>query len=132
MQLDIVTPEKTVFSEKIETVTLPGTAGEFGVLPGHATLFTTLDTGEILVQSENQEYLLAVSGGFAEVVNDEIIVLADAAEIAFEIDVKRAEAAKIRAEETLKSLEVESDDYQEASEALKRAANRITVSQRTN
>jgi F-type H+-transporting ATPase subunit epsilon len=130
IHLDILTPEKVVFSDSIETVTAPGSLGEFGVLPGHAALITTLEIGEVAIKKDNREYWLAISGGFAEVENDKVTILAEAAELAQEIDIKRAEAAKIQAEEKLKSLSSDDSQFSEVALALKRATNRIKVSAR--
>jgi len=130
IHLDIFTPEKVVFSDSIEMVTAPGGLGEFGVLPGHAALITTLETGEVVIKKDNREYWLAISGGFAEVGNDKVTILAEAAELAQEIDIKRAETAKIQAEEKLKSLSSDDSQFSEVALALKRATNRIKVSAR--
>lgn len=130
IHLDILTPEKVVFSDSIEMVTAPGGLGEFGVLPGHAALITTLEIGEVVIKKDNREYWLAISGGFAEVENDKVTILAEAAELAQEIDVKRAENAKIQAEEKLKSLSSDDSQFSEVALALKRATNRIKVSAR--
>ncbi len=130
IHLDILTPEKVVFSDSIEMVTAPGGLGEFGVLPGHAALVTTLETGEVAIKKDNQEYWLAISGGFAEVGNDKVTILAEAAELAQEIDIKRAETAKIQAEEKLKILSSDDSQFSEVALALKRATNRIKVSAR--
>ena len=130
IHLDIFTPEKVVFSDSIEMVTAPGGLGEFGVLPGHAALITTLETGEVVIKKDNREYWLAISGGFAEVENDKVTILAEAAELAQEIDIKRAETAKIQAEEKLKSLSSDDSQFSEVALALKRATNRIKVSAR--
>ena len=130
IHLDILTPEKVVFSDSIEMVTAPGGLGEFGVLPGHAALVTTLETGEVAIKKDNREYWLAISGGFDEVGNDKVTILAEAAELAQEIDIKRAETAKIQAEEKLKSLSSDDSQFSEVDLALKRATNRIKVSAR--
>ena len=130
IHLDIVTPERVLFSEPVELVTAPGTLGEFGVLPGHAAFATTLEIGAVSIKKENQVYFGSISGGFAEVGGDKITILADAAEMASEIDVERAEAAKARAEETLKNITNEDSRYEENEAALKRAENRIKVSAR--
>ena len=130
MQLKIVTPESEIFRGTADMVTLPGGAGDFGVLPGHTALFSTVDIGEIYIKAENQEYYLAVGGGFAEVVDDKIIILAEAAEKAIDIDSKRAEAAKSRAEADLQSSNKEDTRFQKTETALKRANNRIQVSKR--
>lgn len=130
IRLDIVTPERVLFSEPVEMVTAPGTLGEFGVLPGHAAFATTLETGEVCIKKEHQVHFGAVGGGFAEVSGDRITILADTAEMAREIDLARAEAAKKRAEASLRDMTNEDLRYQETVAALKRAENRIKVAAR--
>lgn len=130
IQLDIVTPEKIVYSNLVEMVTAPGVLGEFGVLLGHAAFVTTLGIGEVTVKRENREVSFAVSGGFAEVLENKVTILAEAAEESSEIDLKRAEAAKAKAEEKIKSLASEDPQLREAEAALARANNRIKVSAR--
>ncbi|MCX8012335.1 MAG: F0F1 ATP synthase subunit epsilon [Desulfobacterota bacterium] len=128
--LNIFTPEKVVFADSAEAVTAPGTIGEFGVLPGHAALVSTLEVGEVVIKKDNREYFGASGGGIAEVVNDKVTILTPAAELAQEIDIKRAEAAKLRAEERLKNLPPEDDQHTEILLALKRAQNRIKTAER--
>ena len=130
IHLDIVTPERVLFSDPVEMVTAPGTLGEFGVLPGHAAFATTLEAGEVSIKKESQTLFGAISGGFVEIGGDKITILADAAEMANEIDVERAQAAKARAEETLKDITNEDSQYQENAAALKRADNRLKVAAR--
>jgi len=130
IRLDIVTPERVLFSEAVEMVTGPGTLGEFGVLPGHAAFATTLEIGEISIKKATQTRFAAIGGGFAEVGENKITILADAAEMAGEIDVERAQAAKAQAEEALKGIPSEDSQYQEKVAALKRAENRIRVAAR--
>ena len=96
-------------------------------MPGHAAFVTTLETGEVCIKKENRTHYLAISGGFAEVMNDKITILAEAAEMAEEIDIKRAEAAKVQAEERLKDATGEDSQFQEMEAALQRANNRIQV-----
>ena len=119
-----------VGNDSIEAVTAPGSLGEFGVLPGHAALVTTLETGEVAIKKDNREYWFAVSGGFAEVENDKMTILAEAAEPAQEIDTRRAEAARTQAEEKLKRVSSEDSEFSDLVLALKKATNRIKVSAR--
>lgn len=128
-QLEIVTPEKLVVKEAVEEAQIPGKNGYLGVLPGHAPLITELAVGEIAYKSGSGTHYLAVAWGFAEVLPDKVTVLAETAERAYEIDVKRAQAAKQRAEERLKSGKTEID-YSRAENALQRADNRIDVATR--
>ncbi|RLA95273.1 MAG: F0F1 ATP synthase subunit epsilon [Deltaproteobacteria bacterium] len=130
IHLDIVTPEKVIFSDSVDMVTAPGTLGEFGVLPGHADFVTSIEIGEVCIKKGDKSYFVAISGGFAEVMSDKVIILADTAEMSQEIDIKRAEAAKNKAEEKLKTISSEDEEYREIVNALKRAENRIRVSGR--
>jgi F-type H+-transporting ATPase subunit epsilon len=129
IKLDIVTVERTVFSEDVDIVVAPGVDGEMGILPHHAPLMTTLNPGEIIARKSGQEYVLAISGGFLEVRPDRVIVLADAAERAEEIDIARAEAAKQRAQEEL-SHPASQLDAARAEAALHRAMARLNVVER--
>jgi F-type H+-transporting ATPase subunit epsilon len=128
-RLEIVTAERVVFSEDVDVVIAPGIEGQLGVLPNHAPLMTTLMPGELLVRRGGEEFSLAISGGFIEVRPDRIIVLADAAERAEEIDIARAEEAKRRAEERLKE-HVPEVDLLRAEAALRRSLARLQVATR--
>jgi F-type H+-transporting ATPase subunit epsilon len=125
-RLEIVTAERVVFSEEVDVVIVPGIEGQLGVLPYHAPLMTTLEPGELLVRKGGEELSLAITGGFVEVRPDRIIILADAAERAEEIDVARAEEAKRRAEERLKER-VPEVDLLRAEAALRRSLARLDV-----
>ena len=126
IRLDIVTAERLVYSEDVDMVIAPGVEGQLGILPHHAPLMTTLQAGELRVRKGREEFFLAISGGFLEVRPDRIIVLADAAERAVEIDVARAEAAKRRAEEEL-SRRAPGVDTAQAEAALRRSLIRLQV-----
>ncbi len=128
-RLEIVTAERVVFSDEVDLVVAPGVEGELGILPHHAPLMTMLLPGELLVRKGGEEFFLAISGGFLEVRPDRIIVLADAAERAEEIDIARAEAAKRRAEERLKHP-VPEIDMTRAEAALRRSLARLKVVER--
>ena len=102
LQVDIVTPERLLISQEADMVVLPGAAGQMGVMAGHVPLLTTLAAGEIvLFRNNEEEEILAVSGGLAEVRPDQVTILADVAERAEEIDETRAEQARQRAERSL-------------------------------
>src|SRR4030066_373435 len=101
LKIDIVTAERVVYSGDVDVVIAPGVEGQLGILPHHAPLMTTLQAGELLVRRGGEEDVLAISGGFLEVRPDRVIILADSAERAEEIDIARAEAAKQRAEQRL-------------------------------
>ena len=110
-------------------VVAPGVEGQLGILPHHAPLMTTLQAGELLIRASGEEFSLAISGGFLEVRPDRIIVLADAAERAEEIDIARAEEAKRRAEERLSRPAPEADAAR-AEAALQRSLARLKVAER--
>ncbi len=129
IKLEIITAERQVFSDDVNTVVAPGVEGELGILPHHAPLITMLKPGEVLIRKDSEETYLFVSGGFLEVRPDKIIILADACERAEEIDIERAEAAKRRAEERLKTLTPEIDVAQ-VQAALLRSLVRLRVAER--
>lgn len=129
IRLDIVTAERVVFSDDVDVIVAPGTEGQLGVLPHHAPLMTMLEPGELLARKGGEEFSMAVSGGFMEVRPERVIILADAAEHAEEIDIARAEAAKRRAQEHL-SHPVPGIDTALAEAALRRALARIEVAER--
>jgi F-type H+-transporting ATPase subunit epsilon len=125
IQLEIVTPERLVINEAVEYIEIPGETGYLGVLPGHAPLITELAPGELSYRNGNQTKRLAVAWGFAEVLQDKVTILAEAAERAEEIDTVRAEAAKKKAEADLEKSGLEINE--EAQEALQRAQARLDV-----
>ncbi len=129
MKLDIVTAERVVYSEDVDAVIAPGVEGQLGILPHHAPLMTILQAGELVVRRGREEDTLAISGGFLEVRPDRVIVLADSAERAGEIDVDRAEAAKKRAEQRLTGKPAEIDTAM-VEAALRRAMARLTVAEK--
>lgn len=130
LKLELVTPYKQVLSEEVDEVTAPGTIGEFGVLPGHTTLLTTLKIGELVYKQGNQSYHVAVNWGYVEVEDDTMTVLVETAEPADEIDLERARAAMGRAEEALKSLNPDDKEFKVMECALERALIRVQVAGR--
>jgi F-type H+-transporting ATPase subunit epsilon len=129
-QLELVTPERVLLKEQVRHVRAPGIEGSLGVLANHAPLMTALTIGLIQVDHENgDEEYIATSGGFMEVSREKVIILADTAERADDIDTSRAEATVARAREHLASGAAE--DYAEASGSLQRALNRLKVAQMT-
>jgi F-type H+-transporting ATPase subunit epsilon len=125
IQLEVVTPERLVVNDAAEYIEIPGIAGYIGVLPGHAPLITELAVGEINYKTGPQTRRLAVAWGFAEVLGDKVTILAETAERAEDIDVGRAQAAKQRAEEALRSAGADGDT--DAQAALQRAQARLDV-----
>lgn len=130
MKLDIVTVERAVYSEDVDMVIVPGVEGQLGILPHHAPLMTTLQAGELIVRKAGEEFHLAITGGFLEVRPDKVIVLADAAERAEEIDINRAEEARRRAEERLIQKETSGLDEALAEASLRRALTRLKVAEK--
>jgi F-type H+-transporting ATPase subunit epsilon len=131
LKLEIVTQERRVYSaDDVEIVVAPGASGEMGILPRHAPLMTSLQEGEMRVKRQGgQEEVLAIHGGFMEVLPDQVTVLADSAERAEEIDVARAEEARRRAEELMKQRRADKVDYVRAEAALRRSLVRLKIAQ---
>lgn len=127
LTLEITTPPRLVVSDLVDEVVAPGIEGYFGVLPGHAPFLTTLGVGIVTYRIGRDEHQHAVAGGFAEVRNDKVIILADSAERPDEIDRARAERAKERAERRLSGRAQEEVDYARCQAALARALTRLTV-----
>jgi F-type H+-transporting ATPase subunit epsilon len=128
LTLEVATPTRLVVTETVDEVVAPGTEGYFGVLPGHAPFLTTLGVGELTYRRGREERHLAIAGGFAEVRNDKVIVLADTAEYPEEIDRARAERARARAEQRLIGRASEAEiDYERAARSLARAQVRLAV-----
>ncbi len=129
LRLEIITAERQVLADDIDILVAPGIEGELGILPHHAPLMTMLQPGELLIRKDGEETYMVVTGGFLEVRPDKVIVLADACERAEEIDVTRAEEAKRRAEERLKTRP---PDMEAASieAALRRSLSRLRVAER--
>lgn len=126
-QLEIVTPEKQLVKDvAAEEAQIPGLNGYLGILPGHAPLITELKSGALTYRANGTPHTLAVAWGFAEVLPDKVTIMAETAERPEEINVARAEKAKARAEERLKSNNPDID-YDRAEDALERAETRIKV-----
>ena len=130
LTLELATPTRLVVSAEVDEVVAPGSLGYFGVLPGHAPLLATLGIGEVTYRIGRDEHHVAVSGGFAEVRNDKVIILADSAETPADVDRARAEQARERAEARLSGRAQEEIDYARAAAALARALTRLQVANR--
>lgn len=127
LKLEIVTPERKVLSQEVDEVILPGQEGELGVLPGHTELLTLLRPGRLVFRNGGETLQYAVAGGFAEVGHTKVVVLADAAEAAGEINAERAQAALAKAQKELSDLEMSGETYAAAEAAFARAAARLEV-----
>jgi len=132
LKLEIVTQERRVYSaDDVEMVIAPGAEGELGILPHHAPLITALQEGMMRVKrAAGQEDMLAIHGGFMEVLPDHVTVLADTAERAEEIDLARAEEARQRAEELMQQHRDDKIDYARAETALRRSLVRLKTATR--
>jgi F-type H+-transporting ATPase subunit epsilon len=130
LRLDIVTIERLAFSGEVDMVIAPGTQGELGILPRHAPLITALDEGELRFKQGDEEQTFAIGGGYLEVLNNQVTVLADSAEQAAEIDIARAEAARERAERLLKEGPTDPIDRAMMEGALRRSKVRLKVARK--
>ena len=130
LKLELVTPYRHVLSQEVDELTAPGTLGEFGVLPGHTPLLTTLRIGELTYKQGAQLFHVAVNWGYVEVENDVVTVLVETAEMADQIDLARAKAAMDRAQEALKKLTAEDKEFKVMEAALERALIRVQVAAR--
>ena len=128
--LRVVTPSRLVLDEEVDEVTAPGELGEFGVLPNHIAFLSTLVPGELSFKQGATRTALAISGGYAEVLDNVMTVLASSAEFPEEIDVARSQRAKEQAERTLAATNFEDEDRRAAEEALGRATARLQVASR--
>jgi F-type H+-transporting ATPase subunit epsilon len=121
IRLELVTPERLLVSEDVDEVIAPGYEGEFGVLPEHTYFLAILSVGVLRYRKGSETRKVAVGGGFAEVSPDRVVVMADVAEKAEEIDVERARRAQARAEATLREVSLDDETYVKAAAALQRA-----------
>jgi F-type H+-transporting ATPase subunit epsilon len=134
LTLEIVTPDRALLREEVDEVVVPGSEGEFGVLPGHTPLLSTLKIGELWYRQGQEKHYLAVAFGFVEVLPDRVTVLAQVGERAQEIDVQRAERAKQRAEQRLAQAQPQLTqidfDIERARIALMKSLLRLQVASR--
>lgn len=129
LKFEIVTAESVIYSDDVDIVVAPGIQGQMGILPSHAPLLTTLQPGELVVRKDGEETAIFVSGGFLEIMQDRVTVLADTAERAEEIDIARAEEAKVRAEERVRE-HVPEMDLARVEAALRRSLMRLKIAER--
>ncbi|MFA5961095.1 MAG: ATP synthase F1 subunit epsilon [Parcubacteria group bacterium] len=131
IKFKIVTSEKTVYEDEVDQATFETTDGQITILPNHRSYITSLKSGEAMVKKKDEETYLSISGGFIEFHDNTLIVLADTAERAEEIDLKRAEEARVRAEE-LKNQAISKDDeeYARVAAAIQKESARIRVARK--
>lgn len=131
LHVQLVTPQRIVMSAEVKSLTCPTLEGLITLLPGHAPLVSTLASGEMTAKTDTEEFYIHVSGGFVQVKpNSEVIILADAAEHHYEIDIDRAEQARQLAEKTLKEQVLSDEEYAIAAHMLQKNLARITVARK--
>ena len=128
--LEIVTPERLAYSDTVDSVVLPGAEGELGVLPHHAPLLAMLGVGELRIRKAGDEEAFAIVGGFVQVRPDKVVVMAETADMASEIDLEKAQEARREAERALEAGYQEGADLAMARAALQQALLRIRVAER--
>lgn len=130
IKFEITTPEKKVYSEDVEQITIPTLEGEITVLPGHIPLVAALRAGELKVIKNKEEIPMAVSGGFIEITPEKVVVLADSAEHAEEIDEKRAEEAKARAAKLMTEKKFDAEEFAVLSAKIEKELARLHVAKK--
>ena len=130
IMLEIVTPERRVMAEEVDSVVVPGIEGELGILPHHAPLLTTLGVGELRIRRGANEELFAIAGGFLQVRPDRVVVMAETADLASDIDLEKAEQARRDAERAISEGFEEPADLARARASLQRALLHIRVAER--
>jgi F-type H+-transporting ATPase subunit epsilon len=130
LRLEIVTPERMAFQGDVDAVTCPGIEGELGVLPQHAPLLTTLGFGELRIRTGTEIEYFAIAGGFLQVRPDKVVVMAETADVAAEIDLESARRARLEAERVIAGGFAEPADLARARASMERALLRIRVAER--
>jgi F-type H+-transporting ATPase subunit epsilon len=128
--LEIVTPERLAYSGEVDSVQVPGSEGEMGILPHHAPLVSMLGIGELVIRAGGGEELFAIAGGFVQVRPDKVVVMAETADMASEIDLERAQEARREAERAIETGYHEPADLAVARAQLQQALLRIRVAER--
>jgi F-type H+-transporting ATPase subunit epsilon len=127
LTLDIVTPERRVLSVTCDEVRAPGALGGFGIRRGHTSFMSALEPGRLTYTEGGREHVFAVGGGFLQVADDKVLVLADSAEASADIDLERAQRALADAREKLKKLTVDDRNHAEEEARVRRATARIAL-----
>lgn len=129
LHIQIITPEKIVYEDNVDMIIIPGTEGELGILPHHIPLFTKIKPGEVKIKKGNEEYFLAITGGFADITGRKVIILADYAVRAEDVEEQKAEEAKKRAQEAMREKRSQTD-FAIAEADLRRALLELKVAGR--
>jgi F-type H+-transporting ATPase subunit epsilon len=130
IKFKIVTPERTVYEDEVDQATLPVSNGEVTILPNHRSYIASLKPGELMIKKGQKEINMAISGGFIEFANNDLVVLADTAERAEEIDVKAAEEARKRAEDIKSQKTMDETEYARIAAAIETEAARLKVARK--
>lgn len=131
LNFKLVTPERTVLSQELVSLSCPTSLGQITILPNHTPLVANLVPGELLAKTQNDEFYIAVTGGFVQInPGSQVVVLADAAEHSYEINLSRAEEAKKRAEKAMKEVRASDEEYVKVAAALDRSLARLNVARK--
>lgn len=130
LHLDIIDQEKQLLSRDVEMVLVPTEMGQIGILPGHISLFASLEAGELIVTNNGKESIFAVSGGFVDVNHDKVTILANSAIDSQNIDIKKVEEAKKKAQETMNKKQLSEREYKLAEADLRRAILELKVAKK--
>ena len=130
LHLEVVTPERLVYSDDVDGVQVPGSDGELGILPHHTPLIATLGSGELRIKKDSNEESIAVIGGFLQVRPDKVVVMAESADLASEIDLEKAQQARRDAEKAIEGAVAGTPDLSAARAELQRSLLRIRVAER--
>ena len=129
LTLTVVTPEKQLVSEEVDQVNAPGSEGDFGVLYDHAPILTNLRAGQLSYENDGESTAVVISGGYLEVTDNRVTILAETGEFLHEIDRERAERARSQAEEKLSNPDLSEEEFSETQKKLFRAIARIENSE---
>ncbi len=129
LTLSVVTPEKQLVSEEVDQVNAPGSEGDFGVLYDHAPILTNLRSGQLSYENDGETTALVISGGYLEVTDNRVTILAESGEFLHEIDRERAERARSQAEEKLSNPDLSEEEFSETQKKLFRAIARLENSE---
>ena len=129
LTLTVVTPEKQLVSEQVDQVNAPGSEGDFGVLYDHAPILTNLRSGQLSYENDGESTALVISGGYLEVTDNRVTILAETGEFLHEFDRERAERARSQAEEKLSNPDLSEEEFSETQKKLFRAIARLENSE---
>jgi F-type H+-transporting ATPase subunit epsilon len=131
LHFQLVTPERTVLNQELDSLSCPTTLGQITILPGHIPLVATLTAGELIAKNQGKEEFIAVAGGFIEVrPNNQVVALADAAQHHYEIDVQKTEEAVQRAQKAITETKMSSEEYAKVAASLNQSLSRLNIARK--